>query len=129
MSTATATAATTVTAPTTAAIHHRPQIRPFDFEGVTFHSCEQAYQAYKYAAGSLGRARVCAVTPSPDDDAESYGHRVWEAGNSQGCSEGYSSAADGSDKIRDDWDQLKVSPNPARLTLLALFGPAPFYPT
>lgn len=76
------------------------QVRPFEFEGVKYYSCEQAYHAYKFPAGSSGRDRVCASVPREGEDDAAYGLRVWQAGQSDG--------RDCGAKVRDDWDQVKV---------------------
>ena len=81
---------------------HDCQVRPFEFEGVLFHSCEQAYQAYKYPVDSPGRARICAVVPIEGEDDSAYALRVRQASHS-------GNGSDGNDKIRDDWNQVKVN--------------------
>ena len=61
------------------------QVRPFVYDGVRFHSCEQAYQALKFARGSEGRRAVEATTPEEEESDCSHGHRAWAAGNDRGA--------------------------------------------
>ena len=56
------------------------QVRPFEFQGATYHSCEQAYQALKYEPGSQDRDRVAAIRPNVGETDSAHGMRCWNAG-------------------------------------------------
>ena len=71
------------------------QVKPFIYEGVRYHSCEQAYQACKFLPGSDARARVVAVTPHAGESDSAHGMRCWQAGQRG--------------EVRGDWDKVKVS--------------------
>ena len=57
------------------------QIAPFEFDGKTWHSVEQCYQASKYQALSPLHEGIHGMTPRRDESDKSYGLRVWSAGN------------------------------------------------
>jgi hypothetical protein len=53
-------------------------VAPFFFEGETWYSVEQCYQACKYM--KEGRRVVQEMVPYPQESSGSYGLRVWKAG-------------------------------------------------
>lgn len=69
-------------------------VRPFVFDGITFHSVEQAFQALKFPRGSPIFVSVASVVPIEGESDSSHGLRAWRAG--QGGS------------LPQDWDKMKV---------------------
>ncbi len=72
------------------------QLRPFEYEGTVYYSCEQAYQASKFPPDSAARARIVAIVPFAAESASSHGGRCWREGQFY-C-----------DQTRSDWDAAKV---------------------
>lgn len=80
------------------------QIRQFEFvipgeegeEGPrrTFHSCEHAFQAAKFAKHRT-RSLIAATVPTPGESDSSFGHRVWQLGQTR-------------DELRADWEDVKI---------------------
>ncbi len=73
------------------------QVRPFVYDGVEFHSCEQAFQALKFVPGSSERDRICGMKPLDRESDSSFGMRCWSEGR-RGSSR----------ELRKDWDAVKV---------------------
>lgn len=73
------------------------QIKEIIYEGDTFYSCEQAYQANKFSKDSIGWNKVASLVPNEADvnDPESFGLKSWRAGNSI-------------KKFRENWDACKL---------------------
>jgi predicted NAD-dependent protein-ADP-ribosyltransferase YbiA (DUF1768 family) len=71
------------------------QIRPFEYRGRIYHSCEQAYQAMKYKEGSSTREKVSKISPRDGESSHDHGMRCWSAGNA------------GTEKCS-NWDEIKV---------------------
>jgi ribA/ribD-fused uncharacterized protein len=71
------------------------QVKPFDYEGAVYFSCEQAYQAYKFEAGR-DRDRIRAIVPFAGERESSHGMRCWSAGQTA------------SGQMRHNWDVIKV---------------------
>ena len=69
------------------------QIRQFQFEGATYHSFEQAYQALKFEAGAA-RDAVQAIVPKAGESDGQHGMNCWAAGQIG--------------TTRADWDHAKV---------------------
>lgn len=57
------------------------QVRAFEVDGERFFSCEQAFQALKFAAGSAERQKIADIKPFAAESDHSHGMRVWLAGN------------------------------------------------
>lgn len=55
------------------------QLKLFELEGVTYHSCEHAYQALKFPRGPY-RDRVAALAPHAGESGQSHGMRCWSEG-------------------------------------------------
>lgn len=72
------------------------QVRPFEYEGVTYWSCEQAYQALKFIPGPQ-RNKLAAIRPMPGETDSAHGMRCWSEGQ-RGTKAAY----------RSDWDATKV---------------------
>lgn len=71
------------------------QIAPFQYNGATWHSVEQCYQALKYfATDAVQYEKILAMAPFGGETEHSHGMRVWKAG------------AHG--KLRKDWEAVKV---------------------
>lgn len=86
------------------------QIRPFEYEGKSYWSCEQAlacgylcliqrvctqaYQALKFPPGRH-HDMVVAVSPFAGESDSNHGMRAWQKGQSGRC--------------RGDWDSVKLS--------------------
>lgn len=73
------------------------QIRPFQYRGQVYHSCEQAYQAMKYKEGSKARDMVAKISPRDGESSRDHGMRCWSAGN-----------AGTADEKCSNWDEVKV---------------------
>lgn len=71
------------------------QVAPFEFDGVTWHSVEQCYQAYKFL-DQADRERIRHMAPHAGESDSSHGMRVWRAGGS------------GRGTLRSDWNAVKV---------------------
>ena len=71
------------------------QLRTFIFEGESFSSCEQMFQAHKALPGP-SRELVRNILPRAGEGSYSHGMRVWSAG--QQCQ-----------ALRADWETVKVS--------------------
>ena len=69
-------------------------VRPFVFDGATWHSVEQCYQAYKFA-DPRDRERIRRIEPEPREMDNAYGLRVWSEGQRRA-------------RMRPDWDATKV---------------------
>ena len=70
------------------------QIRPFIFEGVTFHSCEQAYQANKFPKDGNYFNLIATLGPQPGQSGHDHGMDCWSLGQRG--------------ERRQDWDRVKV---------------------
>ena len=69
------------------------QVRPFNFDGESWHSVEQCYQAMKYTNRS--RQLIQQSSPHENESDRDYGHRVWFIGQQDR-------------NIRHDWEQIKI---------------------
>lgn len=69
------------------------EIAPFVFEGVTYHSAEQFYQALKMRKAA-DRMKIARCVPKPGEKAWDYGMRAWQAGQLGAA--------------RKDWEAVKV---------------------
>ena len=69
------------------------QVRKFIYDGVEYYSCEHAYQALKFIAGSRQLA-MNALHPNVGESDSAFGMRCWSEGQRG--------------QIRDDWDLIKV---------------------
>ena len=70
------------------------QVRPFEFLGVQYWSCEQAYQALRHPPGKDYDV-VCAVKPFAGETDKSHGMRAYSKGHQ------------GTDRA--DWNEVKLS--------------------
>lgn len=73
------------------------QLKPFDFEGTRYHSCEHAYQAKKFRTESAAYARIVAIVPFAAESAPSHGGRCWREGQRY------------SEQTRSDWEAEKIN--------------------
>lgn len=73
------------------------QVRPFEYDGTTYHSCEHAYQALKFTAASSERRRMVEIIPRVGELDSAHGMRCWNGGQ-RGAKGAY----------RKDWDCVKV---------------------
>jgi len=73
------------------------QVRAFEFGGDRFFSCEHAFQALKYPAGSIERQKIADIEPFAAESDHSHGMRCWLVGNQ---------LAD--EKMRSDWNSVKL---------------------
>ena len=73
------------------------QVRAFEVGGERFFSCEQAYQALKFAAGSAERQKIADIKPFAAESDHSHGMRVWLVGNQLR-----------SENMIHDWDSAKL---------------------
>jgi predicted NAD-dependent protein-ADP-ribosyltransferase YbiA (DUF1768 family) len=69
------------------------EIAPFVYEGVTYYSAEQFYQALKMRKPA-DRAKIARCVPKPGEKAWDHGMRAWQAGQLGAA--------------RKDWDAVKV---------------------
>lgn len=69
------------------------QVRPFIFDGVEWQSCEQAYQAYKFADAAR-REQIRRIKPNVNESDSTHGMRCWSEGQHG--------------RVRPDWDAVKV---------------------
>ena len=74
------------------------QVRPFEYAGRTYFSCEHAYQAAKFPLGSDAREAADALRPHGHESDRSFGMRCWKAGN----------VGNKSAEPRPDWAAVKV---------------------
>ena len=72
------------------------QVRPFVYDGVRYHSCEQAFQAHKFLPGP-DRERISKLRPNIGESDHDFGMRCWSAGQ-HGSAEYF----------RSDWEAVKV---------------------
>jgi predicted NAD-dependent protein-ADP-ribosyltransferase YbiA (DUF1768 family) len=73
------------------------QVRAFEVSGAHFFSCEHAYQALKYAAGSAARQKIADIKPFAAESDSSHGMRCWLAGNQLA-----------KEKMIPNWDSVKL---------------------
>ena len=73
------------------------QVRAFEVDGVRFFSCEHAFQALKYAAGSAERQKIADIKPFAAESDHSHGMRCWLAGNQLA-----------EDKLVPNWNSVKL---------------------
>eukprot|EP00621_Florenciella_sp_RCC1693_P011739 CAMPEP_0182531658 /NCGR_PEP_ID=MMETSP1323-20130603/9523_1 /TAXON_ID=236787 /ORGANISM="Florenciella parvula, Strain RCC1693" /LENGTH=468 /DNA_ID=CAMNT_0024741253 /DNA_START=144 /DNA_END=1546 /DNA_ORIENTATION=+ len=73
------------------------QVRPFEYGGHTYHSCEHAYQAMKFTASSEDFRRMVDIVPRVGESDSAHGMRCWNEGQ-RGSKRAY----------REDWDCAKV---------------------
>ena len=57
------------------------QVRAFQVGGEHFFSCEHAFQALKFPAGSAERQKIADIKPFADESDSSHGMRCWLTGN------------------------------------------------
>jgi len=69
------------------------EIAPFIFEGITYYSAEQFYQALKMRKDA-DRAKIARCVPKPGEKAWDHGMRAWQAGQLGAA--------------RKDWEAVKV---------------------
>ncbi len=60
------------------------QVAPFEYKGVQYYSCEQAYQAYKFQVDSPEHEAIRSLVPDTKNNEtdESHGMRCWSLGQS-----------------------------------------------
>jgi len=69
----------------------------FEFDGIIWHSIEQAFQSLKFPKGSIAQVEIERTTPLPNESHSQFGCRVWEMGQYRVDTE-----------MRKDWDDVKV---------------------
>lgn len=70
------------------------QIRRFSHGGVTYWSCEQAYQALKFGLGSRTHNMIAAIAPCAEEADSEHGLNCWSAGQAG--------------QTRPGWESVKV---------------------
>ena len=69
----------------------------FEYDGIIWHSVEQAFQSLKFPMGSIAQVEIERTTPRPNESEKSYSMRTWSLGQPRKDS-----------SMRQDWEQVKV---------------------
>ena len=52
----------------------------FEYDGIIWHSVEQAFQSLKFPMGSIAQVEIERAAPRPDESEASYSMRTWSTG-------------------------------------------------
>ena len=52
----------------------------FEYDGIIWHSVEQAFQSLKFPMGSIAQLEIERAAPRPDESEASYSMRTWSLG-------------------------------------------------
>ena len=69
----------------------------FEYDGIIWHSVEQAFQSLKFPMGSIAQLEIERAAPRPDESEKSYSMRTWSLGQPRRDT-----------SMRKDWEQVKV---------------------
>ena len=69
----------------------------FEYDGIIWHSVEQAFQSLKFPMGSIAQLEIERAAPRPDESDASYSMRTWSLGQPRRDT-----------SMREDWEQVKV---------------------
>ena len=69
----------------------------FEYDGIIWHSVEQAFQSLKFPMGSIAQVEIERAAPRPDESEASYSMRSWSLGQPRRDT-----------SMREDWGQVKV---------------------
>ena len=69
----------------------------FNYQGLDWHSVEQAFQSLKFPMGSIAQEEIYKCAPRNPNDEATYGIDVWSLGQPREDT-----------KMRSDWEQEKV---------------------
>lgn len=72
------------------------QIAMFEYNGVTYSSCEQAFQSLKFREGTSMRSTIAVTRPKHGETDSAHGMRCWQLGQSR------------SDPLVDQFEHVKV---------------------
>merc|ERR1712167_357222 len=72
------------------------QIAMFEYNGVTYSSCEQAFQSLKFREGTSMRSTIAVTRPKHGETGSAHGMRCWQLGQSR------------SDPLVDQFEHVKV---------------------
>ncbi len=69
----------------------------FEYDGILWHSVEQAFQSLKFPIGSIAQIEIERTAPRPDESETSYSMRTWSLGQPRRDT-----------SMHEDWEQVKV---------------------